>query len=191
VQKPLTDTDQDPLEAPEASPKRDWSTHLFVAVGLVFLALFANGLMSSREGGRLQQGESAPDFELTLLDGSSLRLSDLRGQTVVLNFWASWCAPCRREASDLQSVWEAYQDQDVVFVGVTYHDAKDASLAFVQEYGITYANGVDEMGRISDAYGVTAVPETYLIDREGQLSWYQIGEVQADVLIRQLDLAAE
>jgi cytochrome c biogenesis protein CcmG/thiol:disulfide interchange protein DsbE len=91
----------------------------------------------------------------------------------------------------LQSVWEAYQDQGVAFVGVTYHDAQDASLAFIKEYGITYPNGVDEMGRISDAFGVTAVPETYVIDRNGRLAWSQIGEVRAEELARQLDLVAE
>lgn len=184
-------TDRELSQAAEASPKRNLSTHLFVAVGLVILALLAYGLLSSGQGGRLQQGEPVPDFELTLLDGSSLALADMRGQVVVLNFWASWCAPCRREARDLQKVWETYQDQGVAFVGVTYHDAQDASAAFVEEYGITYPNGVDEMGRISDAFGVTAVPETYVIDRQGRLAWFQIGEVGAEELAHQLDLAVE
>ena len=120
-----------------------------------------------------------------------MSLADLRGQVVVLNFWASWCAPCRREAPALQSVWETYKDQGVAFVGVTYHDAEGASLAFIEEYGITYPNGVDEMERISRDYGVTAVPETYVIDRAGRLVWSQIGEVQAQVLIRQIELAKE
>jgi cytochrome c biogenesis protein CcmG/thiol:disulfide interchange protein DsbE len=125
------------------------------------------------------------------LDGSEITLSDLRGQVVVLNFWASWCAPCRREAPAFQHVWETTHDQGVVFVGVTYHDVPDASLSFIEEYRITYPNGADEMGRISSAYGVSAVPETYVIDREGRLAWSQIGEVQAEALIRQLERAAE
>ena len=184
-------TDREPSKAVETVPKRNLSTPLFVAVGLVVLALLAYGLVSSRQGGRLQPGEPVPDIELRLLDGSSMALADLKGQVVVLNFWASWCAPCRREARDLQSVWEAYQERGVAFVGVTYHDAQDASLAFIEEYGITYPNGVDEMGRISDALGVTAVPETYVIDREGLLAWSQIGEVRAESLSRQLDLVVE
>ena len=185
-------TDQESSEAPEVRPKGDWATRLPVVVGLVLLALLAYGFLSSREGGgRLQPGELAPDFSLTLMDGSEVSLADLRGQVVVLNFWASWCVPCRREAPALQSVWKATHDQGVAFVGVTYHDAKDASLAFIQEYGITYPNGVDEMGQISRDYGVSAVPETYVIDREGRLAWFQIGEVQSDVLARQLELAAE
>ena len=163
----------------------------------MLLALLTYGFLSSREGGRPQRGEFAPDFSLTLLDGadqgrpSEISLADLRGQVVVLNFWASWCSPCRREAPALQRVWEAYQDRGVVFVGLTYHDVEGASLAFIKEYGITYANGVDEMGRISRDYGVTAVPETFIIDREGRVAWFQIGEVQAETLTRQLELATE
>jgi cytochrome c biogenesis protein CcmG/thiol:disulfide interchange protein DsbE len=180
-----------PPQEPEADSKRDLSTHLVVAIGIVLLALVAYGFLSAQEGGRLQRGELAPDFSLRLLDGSDLAPADLEGKVVVLNFWASWCAPCRREASALQSVWETYQDQGVVFVGVTYHDAKEASLDFIEEYGITYPNGVDEQGKISSAFGVTAVPETYVIDREGRLAWSHIGEVQEESLIRQLELATE
>ena len=172
-------TDQESIESPETESRRNLFTPLFVAIALVLLTLVGYGLLSSGGSGRPKRGEPVPDFALTLLDGSELTLDDLRGKVVVLNFWASWCAPCRREASALQRVWEATQDQGVVFVGVAYRDARAASIAFLEEYGITYPNGVDLGGRISDAYGVTAVPETYLIDREGRLAWSQIGEVQA------------
>ena len=180
-------TDQESLETPEIRPKGNWATRLPVVVGLVLLALLAYGFLSSREDRRPQRGELAPDFSLTLLDGSEVTLAGLRGQIVVLNFWASWCSPCRREAPVLQRVWETYKDQGVVFVGLTYHDAEGASLAFIQEYGITYANGVDEMGRISRDYGVTAVPETFIIDREGKIAWFQIGEVREETLVQQLE----
>jgi cytochrome c biogenesis protein CcmG/thiol:disulfide interchange protein DsbE len=186
-------TDQDvfdaprPPESPEGRPKRNLSTRLSVAVGLVLLALLAYGFLSSREGGRPQRGEPAPEFTLDLLDGSTTTLDDLRGRVVVLNFWASWCSPCRLEAPALQSVWETYQDQGVVFVGVTYRDAEGASMAFIEEYGITYPNGVDKGSRISRDYGVTAVPETFVIDRQGQVAWFQIGEVREETLVWQLE----
>ena len=86
-------TDPEPLESLESGPKRNLSTHLFVAIGLVLLALLTYGFVSSRDGGRPQPGELAPGFTLTLMDGSELALSDLRGQVVVVNFWASWCSP--------------------------------------------------------------------------------------------------
>ena len=184
-------TDQELAEAPETGSSRNLSTYLSIVIGLALLALLTYGFLSSREGGRPQPGELVPDFSFTLMDGSEVTSTDLRGQIVVLNFWASWCAPCRREAPALQSVWEAHKDQQVTFIGVTYHDAKDASLSFIEEYGITYPNGVDEKGQVSRDYGVVAVPETYVIDREGRLNWFQIGEVQAEVLTRQLELAAE
>jgi cytochrome c biogenesis protein CcmG/thiol:disulfide interchange protein DsbE len=187
-------TDQDApkvvesCEAPEEGQGSRLSTRLAVAVGLVLLALLTYGFLSSREGGRPKQGALVPGFSLSLLDGTEIALTDLRGQAVVLNFWASWCAPCRREAPAMQRVWEAYRDRGVVFVGVTYHDAQGASQAFIKEYGITYPNGIDERGRISSAYGVTAVPETFIIDRDGRLAWSQIGEVQEETLARELEL---
>jgi cytochrome c biogenesis protein CcmG/thiol:disulfide interchange protein DsbE len=176
-----------PPNIPEARKGNRLSARLSVAVGLVLLALLAYGFLSTGRGGRPQPGEPAPAFTLALLDGSEISLDDLRGEIVVLNFWASWCSPCRREASALQRVWEAYRDQGISFVGVTYRDAEGASLSFIEEYGITYPNGVDAKGRISLDYGVTAVPETFVIDRDGRLAWFQIGEVQEATLVRQLE----
>jgi cytochrome c biogenesis protein CcmG/thiol:disulfide interchange protein DsbE len=184
-------TDQEPAGTPEVTPKSNLSMLLSVAVGLMFLALLTYGFLSSRGGDRPQREELAPDFTLTLFDGSSVSLADLRGQIVVLNFWASWCAPCRREAPALQETWAMYEDQGAAFLGVTYQDAKGASQRFIQEFGITYPNGTDEAGRISRAYGVTGVPETFIIDRDGKVTWSQIGEVRAEELARQLELAAE
>jgi cytochrome c biogenesis protein CcmG/thiol:disulfide interchange protein DsbE len=184
-------TDQEVAGIPEVNPKSSLSTRLSVVVGLVLLGLLTYGFLSSRGGGRLQRGELAPDFALVLFDGSEVSLADLRGQVVVLNFWASWCSPCRREAPALQETWAMYEDQGVAFVGVTYQDTKGASERFIQEFGITYPNGKDEKGQISRAYGVTGVPETFVIDRNGQVTWFQIGEVRAEELARQVELAAE
>jgi len=178
--------DQGQPSAPSASRKRDLSSILWVAVPLAIVGLLAFGFLSSGRG-RPQPGEPAPEFSLALLDGSQIALRDLRGQVVVLNFWASWCDPCRREARDLQQVWEQYQDRGVAFLGVTFHDAKDASQAFVERFGLTYANGIDERGRISQAYGVVAVPETFIIDRDGDIAFVHVGEVQAEMIAQDLE----
>ena len=178
-------TEPQPAEIVAVPEKRSLSTILFFVVSVGLLALLAFGLLSPKTG-RPQVGEPAPSFTLTLFDGSKVSLSDLRGQLVVLNFWASWCSPCREEAPALESVWQAHRDEGVVFVGITYKDAAGASQAFMEEYGITYGNGVDTKSQISRAYGVTAVPETYIIDREGKVAWLHLGQVDAGTLAERL-----
>jgi peroxiredoxin len=84
-------------------------------------------------------------------------------------------------------MWQAYADQGVAMLGISFQDASGASRAFLQETGITYPIGVDVQGRISRSYGVTAVPETYVIDRQGRVAWVRIGEVQADALAEQVE----
>jgi cytochrome c biogenesis protein CcmG/thiol:disulfide interchange protein DsbE len=153
--------------------------------GVALLILLAFALLSPPDG-RPALGDPAPDFSLDLFDGSQVSLSDWRGQVVVLNFWASWCVPCRQEARDLQEVWERYKDRRVVVLGVSYKDAEDASRAFIEEFGITYFNGADLRSKISRAYGVTGVPETFLIDAAGKVAWFHVGQVTADLLTSEL-----
>jgi len=178
--------EQDAPQVPKVRKDGHVSMIFYAVVGLIILVLVVAAFLTGG-GGRPQQGEPAPDFTLELLDGSQISLSDLRGQVVVLNFWASWCAPCRSEAPALQQVWEMYEDEGVVLLGVSYRDAKGASQDFIDAFGITYRNGFDARGQISRAYGVTAVPETYVIDRQGKMVWSHIGEIEAEALIQQLE----
>ena len=176
-------------EFPNASEPmldRNVTTIISAGVGLGLLALVAFGFLAPG-GGRPHQGDPAPDFSVALLDGSQVSLGELRGQVVVLNFWASWCVACRQEAPVLQEAWETYESTGVIFLGVAYKDAKDASQEFVREFGLTYGNGFDERGRISRAYGVVAVPETFVIDRDGSVAWVRIGEIQTGELSEQLE----
>ena len=175
----------EPAEIVAAPEKQGISTILFFVVGGGLLALLAFGLFSPQPG-RPQAGEPAPGFSLTLFDGTEVTLRDLRGQIVVLNFWASWCSPCREEAPELEKTWQTYQDKGVYLLGVTYKDAAGASQAFMEEYGITFPNGVGSKSQISRAYGVTAVPETFIIDREGNVAWLHIGQVDETALAEQL-----
>ncbi len=143
---------------------------MIAAVG----AVFAIGLsLASQQGARPTPGMSAPDFELQLFDGytagfpQTLRLSDLRGKVVVINFWASWCEECYKEADALEQVWRRYRDRGVVFIGVDYLDTEAPALLYLQQFNITYPNGMDVQQRIARAYRITGVPETFFVDRNG------------------------
>ena len=111
-------------------------------------------------------GHSAPDFTLTALDGSEVSLSDFQGQPVVLNFWATWCPPCRTEVPALQSVSESLAGEAVI-LGVSLQESPSTVSQFAEEFGITYPVVLDQSGQASLAYRVRSLPTTYLIDERG------------------------
>jgi len=149
---------------------------LVVAVVVVGILVVAYTAISSSQSGPVV-GREAPPFQLDLYGGGSLSSEALRGQVVVLHFWASWCPPCREEAPTLRHLWETYGPQGVQFVGVAYKDVESKARAFLEEQGLGYPNGPDERQKISRAYHVRAVPETYIIDPQGVLVRAYIGQV--------------
>ncbi|MBI2320729.1 MAG: TlpA family protein disulfide reductase [Chloroflexi bacterium] len=129
----------------------------------------------------------APAFAVTGFDGQPLRMDDLRGQVVVLNFWASWCPPCRQEAPILERVWRAYKGRGVVFVGLGIWDRDEDAQAFLKDFGITYRNGADRTGEVAIAYGVTGLPETFFITREGWIARKWVGPLSDQQLSGVID----
>ena len=111
----------------------------------------------------------APDFTLELLDGGTLTLSELRGSVVLVDFWASWCGPCRVEAPTLVQVYEEYRDKGVEFVGVGIWERPAEAEVFIEEFGVPYPTGLDIPGNILVEYGVRGIPEKYFIDSDGRL----------------------
>jgi cytochrome c biogenesis protein CcmG/thiol:disulfide interchange protein DsbE len=131
----------------------------------------------------------APSFTLTLFDGTVLRLDDLRGKVVFLNFWASWCPPCRAEARMLEAAWQKYKDQGVLFLGVNIQDQEESARAFIDEFGVTYPNGLDRGSRIAIDYGVWGLPETFFIDRDGRITYKHVGALGWTTITAKLDEA--
>ena len=134
-------------------------------------------------------GRQAPSFALTLFDGRKITLEHLRGKVVFLNFWASWCPPCRAEAKTLEAAWKKYKDRGVVFLGIDIQDTEEDARAFIQEFGITYMNGRDDTGRIAIDYGVWGIPETFFIDRQGRITYKHVGGLGTPTITAKLDQA--
>ena len=154
---------------------------LFVGVPLlIFVVLLIIGMLqSSNERGRpgvndtlgevAVSTDSFTDFQVTTLDGRELRLSDLRGSIVMIDFWSSWCPPCRSEAPVLAEAHERWSELGVEFVGISIWDTESAVREFVNLHGITYPNAVDEDGQIAVEFGVRGIPEKFFVNPKGEI----------------------
>jgi cytochrome c biogenesis protein CcmG/thiol:disulfide interchange protein DsbE len=135
--------------------------------------------------------KAATQFTVTLYDGKKVTLDDFRGKAVFLNFWASWCAPCRAEAKDLEAAWQKVKDKNMVFLGVALQDLDDNAKAFLQEFNVTYPNGRDESGKIAVDYGTWGIPESFFIDPQGRITYKHVGAIRAALVLTKLDEAAK
>ncbi|HLF89779.1 MAG TPA: TlpA disulfide reductase family protein [Anaerolineales bacterium] len=179
----MTGITQDAIPIPqENAPSKGRIAGLLLAFSLLMglLGLAGWSLVKVRNG-PVSTG-MAPDFTMTSFSGEILSLSELRGQVVIINFWASWCPPCREEAAYLEQTWRKYKDQGVAFIGVDYVDTEPEALAYIEEFDITYFNGPDLGTRISQAYNIQGVPETFFVTKTGQLREPYIGPLSPPTL---------
>ena len=161
---------------------------LFI-LGLIGLLAWGLSNRSSITGlsGITRVDQPAPNFQLELLSDGAITLSEQRNKVVVINFWSSTCPPCRTEARDLETAWQAYRDRDVLFIGANIQDSHEPARRFLDEFEVTYPNGLDEGGRISIDYGVVGIPVTFVVDGEGTVARRWVGEIDIDRLTTWID----
>jgi peroxiredoxin len=203
---PLADDDEAQEERGRIGYGRNERTSswmLGLALVLVIAVIGVYSVVSSNEDepGTSQeiahQGGPAPDFEMTTFDGETFRLSDHRGEVVIVNFWGSWCEPCREEMPAFQQAWEDSGD-DVTFVGVgSKRDPEDKARAFADEFGVTYPIGRDTeggtaaAGQITKDYNVSFYPMTYIVSPDGTISSLVVGQMNTDDLADYIQKARE
>jgi cytochrome c biogenesis protein CcmG/thiol:disulfide interchange protein DsbE len=137
---------------------------------IVVVAILLNGCRpAAPEAGSGAAASPAPDFTLKQFGGQQIALADLRGRPVVLNFWASWCVPCREEMPLFEQEWRAAGNQGPAFVGVAMEDDEQSLTSFLRAYDVTYPAGLDFDGRIARAYEVKGLPTTIIISPEGKV----------------------
>ena len=152
---------------------------LMMVPAVAFVALLTFAVV--RSAPQAETGSLAPEFDLPTLEGDSTLSSDeLKGKPVVLNFWASWCAPCREEAPLLERTWREYRKDGVVFVGVNIRDSLTDARRFVKEFDITYPVVRDESQKLADDLGVFGLPETFFLDDKWRLLATVAGQSQDD-----------
>ena len=172
--------------------RRPIGRYIVIGAIVIFVVILAAGLFRANQS--QPTSGPAPDFSLTLFSGypgnvdkNPIKLSDLKGKVVVLNFWASWCIPCAQEAADLQATYEKYKDKGVVFLGVDWTDIEGDAINYLKRFGITYANGPDLQTKIGPRYHISGVPETYVIDRDGNVQFTKISPTTVAELSGVLD----
>ena len=165
------------------------ATVLFALFALALFAALAFGLANrspaTGRSGMTRVGKPAPDFAMPTLNGGGgeFRLSARGDVPAVINFWASWCPPCREESPAFERTWRAYRDDGILFVGVNIQDAEEDAAEYAREFGLTFVNGRDVDGKITIDYGVTGLPVTFFIGRGGEVEGVHVGAISEDALV--------
>ena len=152
----------------------------------IFMNADRSGSTTSGKIPAPQQGFLAPDFQLKTQAGQSVKLSDLRGQAVLVNLWATWCPPCREEMRTIEKMYGEYKDKGftVLAVNMTYQDNPLNVQPFVKERELTFPILLDEMGEVANTYQLHSLPSSYFIRRDGVINEVIIGGPMAEALLR-------
>lgn len=195
----MPDDDLTQTPAPATVPRRRRRVLLFLVISLVnvgLLILLITQLLTPASQAHTDPliDHAAPAFALTLLspqnETRTIALADFRGKPLVINFWASWCAPCKEEAPLLQNAWQQAhtQGKDVIFLGIDFQEAKGEALNFLRDYNITYPLILDTSGAVSNKYYITGLPDTVFINRSGTVVSKVSQQITAQLLTHNLQL---
>lgn len=156
-----------------------WVVALAFTILIAFLVMIGLGLRRVQSG-PIAVGQKVPDFSLTTFDGQTFTTKDYAGKVILVNFWASWCKPCEQEARELEEAYQYYKPGgEVLFLGVDWVDTEPEALGFISKFGLTYPNGPDLGTKIAQMFRIQAVPETYVIDRNGKLAYVKKGPFES------------
>lgn len=170
--------------------KRNWTLFsiivLVVSLGWIAFTAPVGGATTDGKIPAPREGFLAPDFALQNSEGETMRLSDLRGRPVLVNLWASWCAPCKAEMPAMQKVYEAYGEQGftILAVNTTFQDTRESALTFAGEQGLTFPILFDLDGSVSQQYLVRAMPTSFFVDQEGIIRRAVFGGPMPEALLR-------
>ena len=156
---------------------------ILISLFAIFLATgLANQASATGRSGEQLIGRKAPEFLADSINGKPVSLSNFPESPIVLNFWASWCPPCRDETPHFEKIWRLYKEKDVVVIGINVQDDLNSANEYISEFDVTFINGMDKNGRIMVDYGVTGLPVTFFLDREGMIIGRWVGSIGASSL---------
>ncbi|OGT29543.1 MAG: hypothetical protein A2W28_07205 [Gammaproteobacteria bacterium RBG_16_51_14] len=167
---------------------------ILASAGLV-LALVVTGLLLTQGDAKnefsskssAETKEPVPNFTLLLIDGKNFNLSDYKGKPILINFFASWCLPCREEMPALEKIAHEYKPKGVVFLGIAIDDTEEKMKNFIAKYGVTFPVGLDKTAAIQKSFGLYGIPTTYFIDKRGIINYFHSGSVTEELLQHELD----
>lgn len=159
---------------------------LILGLAWIFISADKSGMSTAGQTSAPQPGFLAPDFELKTITGETIKLSDLRGQAVLVNLWATWCPPCRAEMKSIEKVYNEYKDRGLVVLAVnmTYQDDPTKITPFITEQELTFPILLDETANTAKAYQLRSLPSSFFINRDGKINEVVIGGPMAEALLR-------
>jgi len=163
-----------------------YSLILLLGLAWIWVSADRSGTSTAGQVPAPQQGFLAPDFELKTPAGETIKLTELRGQAVLVNLWATWCPPCRAEMQTIETIYNEYKDQGfvVLAVNMTYQDNQTDIMPFVTDQGLTFPILLDETGNMANVYQLKSLPSSYFIGRDGIIHEVIIGGPMAEALLR-------